>query len=104
MIDQYDVSDSDRPAFDPGFLQTRREALSAVLIWFLALCWVVPFSYVFGYQQPTNSVELSLTLGMPTWVFWGVAVPWLVSSIAGISLCVWFIREEEFAEPVPEED
>jgi hypothetical protein len=97
------ASATERPAYDRSFLQTRREAWSAVLIWFLALCWVVPVSYVFGYQQPTSSAELSMTLGMPTWVFWGVAMAWVVSSIAGISLCVWFIEEEEFVETASSE-
>lgn len=99
MPNEPDDIDPNRPPYDPGFLQTRREAFAAVAIWFFALCWVVPVSYLFGYQQPTNSAELSMTAGMPTWVFWGVAVPWVICSITGISLCVWFIQEEEFIEP-----
>lgn len=93
---------SDRKYDDPVFLSTRREALVILAVWLLAFCWVVPVCYFTGYPTAPSPDEISTTLGMPSWVAWGVALPWFVAALVSIGLCLFFIRDDELGV-APEE-
>ena len=92
-----------RPPDDPLFLHSRREAGVILLVWGLCFAWTVPYCYLYGYSAPANPAELPLVLGMPAWVFWGVAVPWVVAGLVSIALCLWFIQDDDLGE-VPGSD
>jgi hypothetical protein len=54
----------------------RREALLALLIWFAAAAYTVGYCTIRAYQSDVAPVPL--ILGIPSWVVWGVLMPWLV--------------------------
>ncbi len=83
---------------DPVFLNSRREAIVIAGLWFAALLWTVPYCYTFGYQPPDDPEQLQTVMGMPSWVFWGIAAPWGVCSLATIFLCLSCIRDDDLGE------
>ncbi len=81
--------------WDPTFLNCRREALTALGIWFLALSWTVPFCYLNGYPGENFDPEnLSTVFGIPSWTFWGVVVPWLVCDVVTVWFCFFYMRDD----------
>jgi hypothetical protein len=90
--------------FDPEaahrlFRNARREALVVAVVWAIMLVWTVGYCYLFGYQHDEKSlaVQLGLTqpnlqrtpdivLGFPDWIFFGIIVPWVISTI----FTIWF--------------
>lgn len=87
---------------DPVFRNTRREAILILAIWAVALCWVVPYCILSGYQPPQSPEELQLVWGMPEWIFYGVALPWMIASAVTIGLCLFVIQDDDLGV-APEE-
>jgi hypothetical protein len=90
---------ADYPPDDPVFLHSRREFFLIVGIWGVFLLWVVSYCYNAGYQPVTDASQLELVLGIPSWVFWGVAVPWLVADVVTVAMCLWVIKDDDLAAP-----
>ncbi len=88
---------SERPN-DPVFLHARREAIVIVSLWLLAMLWVVPYCYLNGFHPVSNPADLKTIWGIPSWVFWGVGVPWLVCDVIAIGLCLFFIKDDDLGE------
>ena len=87
------MSDSDNETgYAPSFLQARRElfvilaGFTIFLIWVLLACWVL------GYE--TENGEIDVTLGLPSWVLLGVALPWLGASVFTFWFCLRRLRGE----------
>lgn len=87
---------------DPVFLNTRREALIILAVWGTCLAWVIPYCALYGYQLPLPGEEVPLVWGMPAWVFWGVAAPWLVASVVSFGLCLGVFQDDDLGT-APEE-
>jgi hypothetical protein len=71
-----------------------REAKWIMVIWFLSSVWTIGYCSLYGFQS-IDPAHLSMILGMPSWVFWGVAVPWLVTTLASIGFAMGLIREDD---------
>jgi hypothetical protein len=74
---------------DPLFKNARREALIIAAVWLAATTYCCAYCYFFGYIRPGHALgpgDVRPILGMPSWVFWGVIVPWGVCSL----FTVWF--------------
>ena len=78
---------------DPGFLNARRELLVMVVIWLISLAWTVGYCWFYAYEE--SGADISISLGFPTWVMWGVIAPWLASGVATILFALLFITEED---------
>lgn len=89
---------------DPVFLHSRREAVAIFLLWFFCLLWAVPVSYSMGFNQNVVPGEVPTTLGMPSWVFWGLLLPWLVADAVTIYLCFGFIKNDDLGKAPEESD
>lgn len=64
---------------DPVLRNARREAITIGVIWLAATTYSCAYSYIFGYIRPGRLLgpeDLRPILGMPSWFFWGVVVPW----------------------------
>lgn len=76
-----------------SFLQARRElfvilaGFAIFLIWVLLTCWIL------GYEAENK--ELQTILGLPDWVFLGVALPWLGASVFTFWFCLRRLRGED---------
>ena len=53
----------DRPAYDPVFLNSRREAGLIFLVWLAGLLWAVPFCYLTGYIDGYDPKTFTTTFG-----------------------------------------
>ncbi|QDT13261.1 DUF997 domain-containing protein [Planctomycetes bacterium K23_9] len=68
-----------------------------LIAWAISCTWVVGYCFVFGYEvDPAN---LDLVIGMPAWVFWGVLLPWCLST----AFTIWFSLFQMTDQPLPQE-
>ena len=92
------ASDLDRDQYssepDPTFVNSRREAIVIFCTWFVALIWAVTYCKINGYdiEDPAN---IPTTLGMPSWVVWGIAAPWLAADLFTTWFCFCFMKDDE---------
>ena len=79
----------------PIMESSRREALGVAAVWIIACIWVVGYAILNAYKvEPTPT----LVMGMPSWVFWGVIVPWFACLAAIVYAAFWGIRDEDLGE------
>ena len=74
---------------DPVLRHARREALIIFAIWASSALYCCLYSYFFGYIRPGHELgpeDVRPVLGVPSWVFWGILVPWGVFAIVAF----WF--------------
>ena len=62
----------------------RRELIYILIAWTVSMVWVIGFSKFHAY--PDDPSEIRLMMGLPEWVLWGVALPW----VAATSFTMWF--------------
>jgi len=93
-------SDGDR--LDPVFLHTRREAIIILIVFCVALVWSVTWCYLAGYHEPDGK-PITTVLGIPSWAFWGIGLPWLVVDLFTIWFCLKVMKDDplEAVEPQP---
>ncbi len=75
---------------DPAFLRARKEAVTILLSWAVCLLWTVGVSWTLGY----GSGSMHIALGMPTWVTFGVVVPWVAATVFSVWYGLRCIRDE----------
>ena len=86
--------DSDQPIqYDPAYLNSLRELKFVIGIGALALAWTVTYGGLFGYAPDADSEPL--VMGMPSWVAWGIALPWAVTSLGTLLFAMYVIREDD---------
>ena len=64
---------------DPVLKHSQREALIIAGAWLASTIYSCAYSYLFGYIRPGAALgveDVRPMLGMPSWFFWGVLVPW----------------------------
>lgn len=88
-------SGNEQYEFDPVFLNSRREAKIIFGVWFLCLIWAVPVSYLLGYHQTVTPDNVETIVGIPTWAFWGLFLPWLAADVITTAFCFWYLKEDE---------
>jgi hypothetical protein len=98
------------------YRNARREARFVLSVWFCALVWTVGYCYLHGYPHApdswlvcngladtNNPAILSRTLGMPSWVFWGIVVPAAVCSVVTLAFGLFGMRDDPLgADQEPE--
>ncbi|MEM8548513.1 MAG: DUF997 family protein [Pseudomonadota bacterium] len=84
---------SERSAADRDrvWQNSRRESIWILVISAAFMAWTVGFSYQYGYGV---DAAIDLTFGIPTWVFWGIAVPWVVAIAVSIYFAICVIRDD----------
>jgi len=90
-------SEPRRDRLDPVVLDTRREALLILGAFAVCLVWSVSWCYVAGYREP-GAGPPSTVLGMPSWVFWGVLVPWLAADAFSVWFCFFGMADDPLGE------
>lgn len=81
-------TDSSRLAgrLDPVYANSRREAWLILGVWALAVTWTLAAYWFLGNRPPDE--PLQLLFGMPSWVVWGVALPWALATL----FSMWFAQ------------
>ena len=94
---------NDTQQLDPVFVHSRREAVIIFCVWAVALVWAVPYCYLNGFPGDNFDPEnFSTTLGIPTWLFWGILVPWLVADVFTTWFCFFYMKEDDLGEEAEE--
>ncbi len=70
-------------------------------VWLIALLWSTAVCYLGGYHRPAE--EMTLVLGMPDWVFWGVAFPWGLCLLFSIWFCFKYMADDDLGKDRGEE-
>ena len=84
--------------WDPVFLNSRREAWVILGCWFVALLWALPCSYFMGYGKSVDPDAMETILGMPEWVFWGIAMPWLAADVFTAWFCFCYMANDDIGQ------
>ncbi len=90
--------------WDPVFIHSRREARLIVLVWLVAMLWTVPYCYFTGFRKEGESPEVTFILGMPDWVFWGIAAPWMVANLFTVWFCFGYFVDDDLGRDPDEAD
>lgn len=90
-----------RRRYDSVFLNSRRESIVLLVGFGCFLFWSVGVSYWLGYDA--SSTEISRTvLGIPSWVFWGVCVPWIAANLFTFWFAWFFLADDPLGEALDE--
>lgn len=88
-------NDTESMQLDPVFLNSKREAWIILGLWVVALLWSVPYCYFNGFQTGLDPETVETTMGIPSWVFWGIAFPWVVADLFTIWFCLFYMKEDD---------
>ncbi len=84
-----------------SFRQARRELRLQLCAWTAFAIWVVAVS---GWMAPAaESAEVPTALGMPSWVVWGVALPWLTAFCFTVWFATFFMKDTELVDDFSDE-
>ena len=78
--------------------QSRRELFFILLTWLGCCTWVISYCSLFGYHLDPKDV--STVFGFPNWVFWGIALPWLVANFVTFWFCLRVLKNENDEETI----
>ena len=74
-----------------SFRQSRRELTFQLITWTVFASWVVGYCANTAFEAESETVVT--TLGMPSWIVWGIAVPWLVAFAVTVVFAGWFMQD-----------
>lgn len=77
---------------DPVFVHSLREAKWILKVFCVFALYTVGYCYLFGFPPKSiegaeNSALQAQVLGMPSWVWWGIVVPWLAANLVTAWFC-----------------
>ena len=75
----------------PSFLRARRESLHILGAWLVCLVWTVGYCALFAY----SSEPATLIWGFPSWVLFGVAIPWVAATVFSLWYALARIEDTE---------
>ncbi len=81
------------PPDDPVYLHARREAWVAFLGWLAAGIYTVGYCYLFGYDL--DRASLRTILGLPSWIVFGIILPWTVAVGFGVWFGLVLVKDED---------
>lgn len=92
-----------REWLDPVVVHARREACVILVAFVAFLMWSVSWCYLAGYHEPADGPPTQV-FGIPSWVFWGVLVPWIAADVFGLWFCFFYMADDPLDDPVGEGD
>jgi hypothetical protein len=79
----------------------RREAIIIGVVWFAAMTYCCTYCYLFGYIRPGHPLgpqDVRPVLGMPSWIFWGIMVPWAVCALLTFWFAGFYMADDDLGE------
>ncbi|MFK5924398.1 MAG: DUF997 family protein [Verrucomicrobiota bacterium] len=80
---------------DPLLRSSRREMKVALVFWLVFALWVIGSGKWLAYQKPAEGEAMNLIMGMPSWVFWVVMLPWAVASLFTFWFALRFMKDHD---------
>lgn len=90
--------------YDPLYLHALRETLVIVVLFAIFCAWAIFIYFTFGLRQAEPTSQVSTTLGMPTWVFLGIFVPWIAVDAVAVWFCFTYMKDDDLGEAHEGED
>ena len=84
--------------YDAIFLNSRREAIIIFCVWLAGFVWAVPYCYLNGFQGNIDPENLETIWGIPSWLFWGIFVPWIVADLFTTWFCFCYMKDDDLGE------
>ncbi|MFP6700711.1 MAG: DUF997 family protein [Planctomycetaceae bacterium] len=82
--------------------QCLREVRIVVLLWLAGLAWTLVVVVGWGYVPVAERPEVpALILGIPSWVVWGLVVPWCLEVVAAWWFAVRVLADDDFDPDSP---
>ena len=91
-----DIDDDLEP--DPLFLDSLREARWILLMWATCFAWTLTVCLNYGYPTQVDPKTFPTVLGIPAWVAWGIAFPWLVANVVTITFCLGYMKDGDLGD------
>lgn len=79
---------------DKDLKQTKKEVKILLLGWLAFASWVLIYCELAAYNQDQESIRI--IFGMPSWVFWGIAIPWIFSIIFTIFFSLFVMKDIDY--------
>lgn len=81
---------------DPLVRSARREALIVLAILAAAMAWTLGYCSQHAYSGDPEDIEL--IFGFPSWLVWGVLVPWITCSVVSIAFAFGVMADDPLGE------
>jgi len=84
---------------DPVYLHARREAAIILVVFAICLVWSITVCVATGYYGADEPIEHIRTVwGIPTWVFWGIVVPWVAATTFTFLFAARIMADDDLGE------
>ncbi len=81
--------------YDPSYLNALRELYVMGRLWVISLVWSMGYCALFAYRSPEANEPVAIIWGVPSWVLWGIALPWGFCSVVTIWFALFYIKEDD---------
>ena len=81
---------------DPLLRSARREGLIALGVFLVALTYTIGYCTLYGYGTDAGR---SLVLGVPSWVMWGIFLPWGLCTLFNCGFSAFVMKDHDLEEP-----
>ena len=97
--------DAPRPKYDPLYRHALREAAIILAVFAVCFIWAIVCYLTLGLSSADDQPgEIATVLGIPRWVFWGIAVPWLLADLFIALFCLVLMKDDDLGEVHEGED
>lgn len=72
-------------------------------MWLCCFIWTLTVCLSFGYQEDVDPKTFSTVLGIPAWVAWGIAFPWLIADVVTVWFCFFRMKDGDLGPDAGEE-
>ena len=88
--------------YDPTYMHSLRETYVIIALFAFFCVWSIYVCYNYGYLSPSETrATVSTVLGMPSWAFWGICLPWIAVDIVAVWFCFFFMEPDDLGEDQP---
>ncbi len=91
-----------------------RDLIVCLAAWLVTLIWTLSVYYLLGYRYPADhwlvrdgwvrppDAPIGVILGVPDWVFHGIVIPWVASTVFTVVYVLFFMADDDLGTD-PEE-
>ena len=86
---------------DPVLVNARREGLIIAAAWLAATVYSCGYYHLFGLiraGRPFGENDVQPVLGMPSWFFWGVMLPWALCGVFTVIFAGFLMADDDLGE------
>jgi hypothetical protein len=86
---------------DPLLRNSRREAIIIACCWITATIYSCTYCYLNGYNtpdRPKTIADVHPIFGIPSWVFWGYLIPWVVCAAFTFWFAGWYVQDDDLGK------